>query len=140
MNADPEARFPRLRMSLVPILALVLAGCAKAPPPGGASLDPEIERVKDHVKRVVIDANGTAHPDPVQVKQNVEIVVWVARKGELKIEFPNGNPFSQPMACAGRFCGLLLPPNGAPGPYDYTASVTDGGTTQTADPKLEVVP
>jgi hypothetical protein len=58
----------------------------------------------------------------------------------LKIEFkkgnpPPGNPFTD-LICKGRFCGVLAPPDVAPGVFNYKVTV-DGVVL---DPNVEVIP
>jgi tetratricopeptide (TPR) repeat protein len=122
------------------LLVLALAGCARkgSPSPPGTSA---CDALKGHVKVVCIDQNGAADPDTIKVKQNVEIVMWVAPEGmDLNIAFTADNPFApDTVPCKGRFCGLLMPPTGVVKGYPYTATVKSLGSTKTSDPQLEVV-
>lgn len=95
------------------------------------------------VKVVEIIKSGTTitvNPVKVKLKRKEEIVVWVTNGQLLKIEFkkgnpPPGNPFTD-LTCKGRFCGVLTPPDVAPGVFLYKATV-DGVVL---DPNVEVVP
>jgi hypothetical protein len=80
--------------------------------------------------------------DPVRVKlkRKTDIVVWVTNGVSLKIEFKTGNPspgnpFTD-LACKGRFCAALTPPDVAPSVFRYKVTV-DGVVL---DPDVEVVP
>lgn len=95
------------------------------------------------VKVVEIIKSGTTlqvNPIKVKLKRKQEIVVWVTNGQALKIEFkkgnpPPGNPFTD-LTCKGRFCGVLTPPDVAPGVFQYKATV-DGVVL---DPNVEVIP
>lgn len=132
MDTEARGRCNRFKLSGIALCVAALAACAGTPPPQG-------NPAKEKVKVVVINPDGTADPDPVKLKKNVDIVVWVAEGGNLHIEFVGENPFSKDIPCEGSFCGLLLPPSGAEKSYPYRATITKGGTTRTADPQLEVV-
>jgi len=136
-DVESEGNSYRRRI-LIPVLALALAsaGCPKTQP---TTVPDSACKVK--VKRVCIDDQGNADPDPVKVKKKVEIVVWIAPEGmNLQISFPE-NPFPQPVICPGaNFCASLLPPAGVEKTYSYTATVTTAAASKTSDPRLEVVP
>jgi hypothetical protein len=95
------------------------------------------------VKVVEVIKTGTTitvNPAKVKLKRKEEIVVWVTNGLSLKIEFKKGNPapgnpFTD-LTCKGRFCGVLTPPDVAPGIFQYKATV-DGVVL---DPNVEVVP
>jgi hypothetical protein len=95
------------------------------------------------VKVVEVIKTGTTitvNPLKVKLKRKEEIVVWVTNGLSLKIEFKKGNPapgnpFTD-LTCKGRFCGVLTPPDVAPGVFQYKATV-DGVVL---DPNVEVVP
>jgi hypothetical protein len=95
------------------------------------------------VKVVEVIKTGTTitvNPLKVKLKRKEEIVVWVTNGLQLKIEFKKGNPapgnpFTD-LTCKGRFCGVLTPPDVAPGVFQYKATV-DGVVL---DPNVEVVP
>lgn len=98
------------------------------------------------VQVVVVFANGTTWPDPVKVKKDVQIVVWVGENAALNVSFPNSpHPFPEPVMCrtteGGRFCVALLPPKdynaGGNNTYPYSVGFA---TTAASDPNLEVVP
>jgi hypothetical protein len=99
--------------------------------------------LKVKVKLVEVTKSGTAltvNPVKVKLKRKEEIVVWVTNGQSLKIEFkkgnpPPGNPFTD-LTCKGRFCGVLTPPDVAPGVFNYKVTV-DGVVL---DPNVEVVP
>ena len=87
----------------------------------------------------MLEANPV-NPAKVKLKRKEEIVVWVTNGQSLKIEFkkgnpPPGNPFTD-LTCKGRFCGVLTPPDVAPGVFQYKVTV-DGAVL---DPNVEVVP
>jgi hypothetical protein len=95
------------------------------------------------VKVVEVIKTGTTitvNPLKVKLKRKEEIVVWVTNGLQLKIDFKKGNPapgnpFTD-LTCKGRFCGVLTPPDVAPGVFQYKATV-DGVVL---DPNVEVVP
>jgi hypothetical protein len=95
------------------------------------------------VKVVEVIKTGTTitvNPLKVKLKRKEEIVVWVTNGLQLKIDFKKGNPapgnpFTD-LTCRGRFCGVLTPPDVAPGVFQYKATV-DGVVL---DPNVEVVP
>jgi hypothetical protein len=95
------------------------------------------------VKVVEVIKTGTTitvNPVKVKLKRKEEIVVWVTNGLSLKIDFKKGNPapgnpFTD-LTCKGRFCGVLTPPDVAPGVFQYKATV-DGVVL---DPNVEVVP
>ena len=135
-DVESHGSFCRRRV-LIPVLAVALgvasAGCAK-PPQATPSAEADCKLM---VKRVCIDEQGNADPDPVKVKKKQEIVVWIAPEGTvLDIQFAE-NPFPQPVICAGdRFCASLLPPAGEEKSYEYTAKVTRAAVTKSSDPRL----
>jgi hypothetical protein len=80
------------------------------------------------------------NPVKVKLKRKQDVVVWVTNGLSLKIEFkkgnpPPGNPFTD-LTCKGRFCGVLTPPDVAPGVFNYKVTV-DGVVL---DPNVEVIP
>jgi hypothetical protein len=98
--------------------------------------------LKVKVKLVEVTKSGTTltvNPVKVKLKRKEEIVVWVTNGLQLKIEFkkgnpPPGNPFTD-LTCKGRFCGVLTPPDVAPGVFNYKVTV-DGVVL---DPNVEVI-
>jgi hypothetical protein len=105
------------------------------------TISPDTLKVKVKVVEVIKSGTTiTVNPVKVKLKRKEEIVVWVTNGQLLKIEFkkgnpPPGNPFTD-LTCKGRFCGVLTPPNVAPGVFQYKATV-DGVVL---DPNVEVVP
>jgi hypothetical protein len=101
------------------------------------------DTLKVKVKLVEVVKSGTTvqvNPVKVKLKRKEEIVVWVTNGQSLKIEFkkgnpPPGNPFTD-LTCKGRFCGVLTPPDVAPGVFNYKVTV-DGVVL---DPNVEVIP
>jgi hypothetical protein len=101
------------------------------------------DTLKVKVKLVEVTKSGTTvqvNPVKVKLKRKEEIVVWVTNGQSLKIEFkkgnpPPGNPFTD-LTCKGRFCGVLTPPDVAPGVFNYKVTV-DGVVL---DPNVEVIP
>ena len=95
------------------------------------------------VKVVEVIKTGTTitvNPAKVKLKRKEEIVVWATNGQSLKIEFKKGNPapgnpFTD-LTCRGRFCGVLTPPDVAPGVFNYKVTV-DGVVL---DPNVEVIP
>jgi hypothetical protein len=95
------------------------------------------------VKVVEVSKSGstiTVNPVKVKLKRKEEVVVWVTNGTSLKIDFKAGNPapgnpFTD-LTCKGRFCGVLTPPDVAPGVFNYKVTV-DGVVL---DPNVEVVP
>jgi len=92
----------------------------------------------------------TAQPTPAPIdslKVKVKVVevtktgvVWVTNGLSMKIDFKPGNPapgnpFTD-LTCKGRFCGVLTPPDVAPGVFNYKVTV-DGVVL---DPNVEVIP
>jgi hypothetical protein len=106
-------------------------------------LGAQTDTLKVKVKVVEVTKSGTTlQVDPVKVKlkRKEEIVVWVTNGQSMKIEFKKGNPapgnpFTD-LICKGRFCGVLTPPDVAPGVFNYKVTV-DGVVL---DPNVEVVP
>jgi hypothetical protein len=104
---------------------------------------PTTDTLKVKVKLVEVTKSGTTiavNPVKVKLKRKQEIVVWVTNGESLKIEFkkgnpPPGNPFTD-LTCKGRFCGVLTPPDVAPGVFNYKVTV-DGVVL---DPNVEVIP
>jgi hypothetical protein len=103
----------------------------------------QTDSLKVKVKVVEVTKTGTTlqvNPVKVKLKRKEEIVVWVTNGQSLKIEFkkanpPPGNPFTD-LTCKGRFCGVLTPPDVAPGVFNYKVTV-DGVVL---DPNVEVIP
>ena len=95
--------------------------------------------LKCDVQIIAVLANGTTIPKVVKVKKDVQIVIWVADADELKIDFVTANPFPRKVECEGRFCGLILPPNGKYGSYQYKGTVKTKGVTHDIDPEVEIV-
>ena len=99
--------------------------------------------LKTKVKVVEVTKTGTTisvNPVKVKLKRKQEIVVWVTNGLSMKIDFkpgnpPPGNPFTD-LTCKGRFCGVLTPPDVAPGVFNYKVTV-DGVVL---DPNVEVIP
>jgi hypothetical protein len=99
--------------------------------------------LKLKVKLVDVIKSGTTvtvNPVKVKLKRKQDIVLWVTNGQSLKIEFkkgnpPPGNPFTD-LVCKGRFCGVLTPPDVAPGVFNYKVTV-DGVVL---DPNVEVIP
>jgi hypothetical protein len=99
--------------------------------------------LKLKVKLVEVVKSGTTvtvNPVKVKLKRKQDIVVWVTNGLSLKVEFkkgnpPPGNPFTD-LVCKGRFCGVLMPPDVAPGVFNYKVTV-DGVVL---DPNVEVIP
>lgn len=103
----------------------------------------QTDTLKVKVKVVEVTKSGTTlqvNPVKVKLKRKEEIVVWVTNGQSMKIEFKKGNPapgnpFTD-LICKGRFCGVLTPPDVAPGVFNYKVTV-DGVVL---DPNVEVVP
>ena len=101
------------------------------------------DTLKVKVKLVEVTKSGTTltvNPVKVKLKRKQDVVVWVTNGLQLKIEFkkgnpPPGNPFTD-LICKGRFCGVLTPPDVAPGVFNYKVTV-DGVVL---DPNVEVIP
>jgi len=106
-------------------------------------LGAQTDTLKVKVKVVEVTKSGTTlqvNPVKVKLKRKEEIVVWVTNGQSMKIEFKKGNPapgnpFTD-LICKGRFCGVLTPPDVAPGVFNYKVTV-DGVVL---DPNVEVVP
>jgi hypothetical protein len=106
-------------------------------------LGAQTDTLKVKVKAVEVTKSGTTvqvNPVKVKLKRKQEIVVWVTNGESLKIEFKKGNPapgnpFTD-LTCKGRFCGVLTPPDVAPGVFNYKVTV-DGVVL---DPNVEVIP
>jgi len=102
-----------------------------------------IDSLKVKVKVVEVTKTGTTisvNPVKVKLKRKEEIVVWVTNGLSMKIDFKPGNPapgnpFTD-LTCKGRFCGVLTPPDVAPGVFNYKVTV-DGVVL---DPNVEVIP
>ena len=100
------------------------------------------DTLKVKVKVVEVTKTGTTlKVDPVKVKlkRKEEIVVWVTNGLKMTIDFKPGNPapgnpFTD-LTCKGRFCGVLTPPDVAPGVFNYKVTV-DGVVL---DPNVEVI-
>jgi len=111
-------------------------GAQTAPPAPTVSL-------KVKVKVVEVTKSGTTlqvNPVKVKLKRKEEIVVWVTNGQKMTIDFKPGNPapgnpFTD-LACKGRFCGVVTPPDVAPGVFNYKVTV-DGVVL---DPNVEVIP
>jgi hypothetical protein len=130
-------RSRRLAAVLVVSALLAAPGFAAGPTPTPV---PSL-KTKVHVVEVIKDGT-TIRVDPVRVKlkRKTDIVVWITNGLALKVEFKKTNPapvnpFTD-LACKGRFCGVLTPPDVAPNVFQYSVTV-DG---QTLDPTVEVVP
>jgi hypothetical protein len=124
------------------LLGTTLACCTSnvARTPAGKGSSPLSKAVlKCDVQIVAVLANGTTVPKVVKVKKGVQIVIWVADADELQIDFVNANPFPKKVECEKRFCGLILPPNGAYGSYQYRGTVKTNGVTHDLDPDVEIV-
>ena len=101
-----------------------------------------IDSLKVKVKVVEVTKTGTTisvNPVKVKLKRKEEIVVWVTNGLSMKIDFKPGNPapgnpFTD-LTCKGRFCGVLTPPDVAPGVFNYKVTV-DGVVL---DPNVEVI-
>jgi hypothetical protein len=123
--------------AVVSFLAVPASASAQAPTP----TPPGPPKTKVKLVEVIKDGN-TIRVDPVRVKlkRKTDIVVWVTNGVSLKIEFKTGNPspgnpFTD-LACKGRFCAALTPPDVAPSVFRYKVTV-DGVVL---DPDVEVVP
>jgi hypothetical protein len=100
------------------------------------------DSLKVKVKVVEVTKTGTTlqvNPVKVKLKRKEEIVVWVTNGLKMTIDFkpgnpPPGNPFTD-LTCKGRFCGVLTPPDVAPGVFNYKVTV-DGVVL---DPNVEVI-
>ncbi|HEU5249314.1 MAG TPA: hypothetical protein VFW15_04945 [Thermoanaerobaculia bacterium] len=99
--------------------------------------------LKLKVKVVEVTKSGTnitVNPVKVKLKRKEEIVVWVTNGESMRILFKPGNPepgdpFTD-LVCRGRICGVLTPPDVAPGVFNYKV-VVDGAVL---DPNVEVIP
>ena len=99
--------------------------------------------LKLKVKVVEVTKSGTTitvNPVKVKLKRKEEIVVWVTNGESMRILFKPGNPepgdpFTD-LVCRGRICGVLTPPDVAPGVFNYKV-VVDGAVL---DPNVEVIP
>jgi len=99
--------------------------------------------LKAKVQIVEVTKTGTTisvNPVKVKLKRKQEIVVWVTNGLSMKIDFKPGNPapgnpFTD-LTCKGSFCGVLTPPDVAPGVFNYKVTV-DGAVL---DPNAEVIP
>jgi hypothetical protein len=107
----------------------------------GAQTTPA-DSLKVKVKVVEVTKTGTTlqvNPVKVKLKRKEEIVVWVTNGLKMTIDFKPGNPapgnpFTD-LTCKGRFCGVLTPPDVAPGVFNYKVTV-DGVVL---DPNVEVI-
>ena len=116
---------------------------AQTPQPTATPQTTPTDILKVKVKVVEVTKSGstiTVNPEKVKLKRKQDVVVWVTNGLQLKIEFkkgnpPPGNPFTD-LICKGRFCGVLTPPDVAPGVFQYKATV-DGVVL---DPNVEVIP
>lgn len=141
MQHDSRVRPFPWRLFLAPVPILVLFSCKPTTPTADVGWG-----VKADVRVVSVKPPGGADdenfdPATIKVKKKSQIVVWVLEgEGTLEISFPN-SPFPQPPICDGRFCVALKPPaaDKPTGLYAYTATVTVGGQTTSADPNVEVV-
>jgi hypothetical protein len=123
-----------------PLLFPALELGAQTPQP---SPTPQTVNLKLKVKLVEVTKSGTTltvNPVKVKLKRKEDIVIWVTNGQSLKIDFkkgnpPPGNPFTD-LICKGRFCGVLTPPDVAPGVFNYKVTV-DGVVL---DPNVEVIP
>ena len=99
--------------------------------------------LKVKVKVVEVTRSGSTlqvNPVKVKLKRREEVVVWVTNGASLNIVFKPGNPapgnpFTD-LTCKGRFCGVVTPPDVAPGVFNYSVTV-DGVVL---DPNVEVIP
>jgi len=100
------------------------------------------DTLKAKVKVVEVTKTGTTiavNPVKVRLKRKQEIVVWVTNGLKMTIDFKPGNPapgnpFTD-LLCKGSFCGVLTPPDVAPGVFNYKVTV-DGVVL---DPNVEVI-
>ena len=100
------------------------------------------DTLKAKVKVVEVTKTGTTiavNPVKVKLKRKQEIVVWVTNGLKMTIDFKPGNPapgnpFTD-LLCKGSFCGVLTPPDVAPGVFNYKVTV-DGVVL---DPNVEVI-
>lgn len=130
------------RLVLAPLTVLVFFACKSTTPAPGTGAGWE---AKTDVRVVSVTPPGGAedanfNPATIKVKKKRQIVVWVLEgEGSLQIHFAN-NPFPEQPVCDGRFCFALKPPaaDKPTGLYPYTATVTAGGQTTSADPNVEV--
>jgi hypothetical protein len=131
-----------LGTSLVVASTLILGGCCTFTPRTATGAGTRALTKKDlkcDIQMVYVTRDGHTIPKVVEVIKDVQIVIWVADADELHIDFGAHNPFPKVVDCEGRFCGLIIPPNGAAGTYDYTGYVKTGATQTPLDPQLEVV-
>ena len=145
---SPHRRQHLVTLMLISTWSLTAAGCctfvarsASGAARPGASLSKA--NLMCDVQVVAVLSDGTTIPELVKARKNVQIVLWVADADSLLVSFdPNDNPFPTPsIPCQGRFCGLLIPPNGNYNhSYKYSVTVTTGQSTKKVDPHLEVVP
>ena len=117
---------------------------AQAAQPTATPTTTTTEPLKAKVKVVEVTKSGTTltvNPVKVKLKRKEEIVVWVTNGTSLKVDFKKpgnpapGTPFTD-LTCKGRFCGVLTPPDVAPGVFNYKVTV-DGVVL---DPNVEVIP
>jgi hypothetical protein len=129
--------------SLVAACTLPFWGCCTFTPRTATGAGVQTLAKKDlkcDIQMVYVTRDGHTFPKEVEVIKDVQIVIWVADGDELHIEWVAENPFPEPMKCNGRFCGLIVPPNGNIGQkYEYKGWVRTGSDQKDLDPKLEVV-
>jgi len=124
--------------------ALAGCGCSATATPGSPAGVSEEEILRGHVQVVEVRYNGgapTYSPDPVKVKKNEQIVVWVVDQGVLNISFAD-DPFEGGVRCGGgRFCAALRPPPDSikTGLYPYEVTVRVGEQSASIDPSVEVI-
>lgn len=97
-------------------------------------------KVVEVTKSNTTPATLSVNPVKVKLKRKEEIVIWVTNGESLRILFKSGNPepgdpFTD-LVCRGRICGVLTPPDVAPGVFNYKV-VVDGAVL---DPNVEVIP
>jgi len=119
---------------VLPALDLGAQGPTPTPTP------PDLKLKVKVVEVVKSGATITVNPVKVKLKRKEEIVVWVTNGESLRIQFKPGNPepgdpFTD-LVCRGRICGVLTPPDVAPGVFNYKV-VVDGVAL---DPNVEVIP
>jgi len=140
---------PRALAGLAVALGILsLGGCCSSGPtrtPTGAGTQPlSKSNLLCDIQMVAILQDGTTIPPTVQVRANVQAVIWVADADQLTVTFPNGSPYpGQPTCPNTRFCGALVPPTYNEDPkkntYKYSFDLVHNGETKHFDPQLEVV-
>jgi hypothetical protein len=140
MPQEYRARpFPwKLVLASIPILVLFGCKSTTSTTDVGWEVKADVRVVSVTPPGGEVDANF--NPATIKVKKKRQIVVWVLEgEGSLQIHFAN-NPFPEQPVCDGRFCFALKPPaaDKPTGLYPYTATVTAGGQTTSADPNVEV--